>query len=324
MGFEILRTPENRFANLPDYNFSPHDIDCSGLRVHFVEEGEKTAPPVLLMHGEPTWSYLYRKMIPVLSQAGLRVIAPDLIGFGKSDKLARPRDYSYGLQVKVFAEFIRKLDLRGLTLFCQDWGGLIGLRVVAEEPSRFDRIIAANTSLPDAGRLLARVGPMLIRLMAKLEGDVALQEIGTGKNWYSFRPFLRWVAYSQTTREFPAGDIVQMGTVRRLTPEELAAYEAPFPDDRYKVGARLMPRLVATGLWENRTAWKRVLSRWKKPFLTAFSDRDPITRGIEKIFQSRIPGARHHRHVTIRDAGHFLQEDKGEELAKFILDFLRE
>ncbi|MBI2335747.1 MAG: haloalkane dehalogenase [Deltaproteobacteria bacterium] len=319
---KILRTPDRCFENLPGYPFTPHYLECDGLRIHYVEEGPCNAAPILLMHGEPTWSYLYRSMIPILAKAGLRVIAPDLVGFGRSDKFAQEQDYSYAHQVAVFTEFVRKLDLFNITLFCQDWGGLIGLRVVANEPNRFARIIVANTSLPDANTIMARINPVLLRMMVRLQGKVSLDEIGKHATRYSLRPFIRWVAYSKTSEDFPVGDIIQKGTVRTLPSKVLAAYEAPFPDESYKVGIRRMPSLVPTQLKENRKVWKEIFSHWNKPFLTAFSDSDLITRGIEKIFQSRIPGARNQNHVTIQQAGHFLQEDKGELLAQVILNWI--
>jgi haloalkane dehalogenase len=245
-----------------------------------------------------------------------RVIAPDLIGFGRSDKLAHMRDHSYAMHVKIMTEFVHQLDLKDITFFGQDWGGLIGLRVVANEPDRFARIVVGNTGLPDAGKLMSYIGPLIFKLKARLEGNIDLARLQE-------RPGLfRWVRFATTTKDFPVGDIIQMGTTTNLPPEVIDAYKAPFPDDKYKSGPRVMPSLIASNLSENRLAWDKVFSRWEKPFLTAFSDRDRITRGGEKRFIDRVPGARGQNHVIIKGAGHFLQEDKGEELARVINEFI--
>ncbi len=293
---EILRTPDERFANLPGFPFEPHYVEVDGVRIHYVHEGPRTAAPVLLLHGEPSWSYLYRKMIPVLLQAGLRVVAPDLVGFGRSDKPARREDYTYQRHVDWMLGFVCTLDLEDITLVCQDWGGLIGLRLVAEHGHRFARVVAANTFLPT--------------------GDQPVPPA-----------FLAWQKFSQEVPELPIGQIIQMGCVTTLPPEVIAAYEAPFPDERYKAGARQFPLLVPTlpddpASEPNRKAWQ-ALQRWKKPFLTAFSDQDPITRGADLLLQSLIPGAAGQPHTTIQGAGHFLQEDKGEDLARVVVDFVR-
>jgi haloalkane dehalogenase len=313
----VLRTPEERFQNLAGYDFEPHYVNIDGLRIHYLDEGPPDAAPVLLMHGEPSWSYLYRNIIPILTDAGHRVIVPDLVGFGRSDKLPRMEDYSYQMQVDTMTAFVKSLDLNGATLFCQDWGGLIGLRVVAEEPDRFARIVAANTGLPDAGGIMGRIGPTLFRLRVWMEGTVTREELQEDTN------FIRWVAYSKTTPEFPVGGIVQLGATSELPPEVVAAYDAPFPDDGYKAGARVMPSLVPSQLVKNHEVWKQVFEKWDKPFLTAFSDSDPITKGQDKAFQSRVPGAKGQPHVTVKGAGHFLQEDTPEEVARIILDFIQ-
>jgi haloalkane dehalogenase len=316
---EILRTPDSRFENLPDYPFSSNYAEIDGLRMHYVDEGPKNAPPVLLLHGEPSWSYLYRKMIPPLNDAGLRTIAPDLVGFGRSDKLANTKDYSYQMQVDIMTEFVKQLDLQNITLFCQDWGGLIGLRVLGEEPDRFARVVAANTGLPATrGMIKGRLGYTMFKLQLMREGKVTAEELNEKPS------FLRWVAYSRTAPTLPVGDIVQSGTVTKLPPEVIRAYEAPFPDESYKAATRIMPSLVPSQLRENQRVWDEVLMKWEKPFLTAFSDRDPITAGNERLFQRLIPGAQNREHPTIKHAGHFLQEDKGEKLAQVILDFIQE
>ena len=292
---QVLRTPEARFAGLPDFPFQPHYSEVGGLRIAHIDEGPRDGPVVLLMHGEPTWSFLYRKMIPVLVSAGCRVIAPDLVGFGRSDKPADRRDYSYQAHVDWIAGLIRALDLRNITLFCQDWGGLIGLRLAAEQGERFARVCAANTFLPTGDE---RAPPA----------------------FHLWRAFARW------TPLFPAGRIVQSGVVRGMTPEVRAAYDAPFPAEKFKAGARAFPRLVPIrpddpSSEKNRAAWE-ALRRFDKPFLTLFGKNDPITRGAEKVLQKRIPGAAAQPHQVLRGAGHFLQEDVGPELAEALVHWI--
>jgi len=292
---EALRTPDDRFMGLPGYDFAPHYADIDGLRMHYVDEGPAEADPVLLLHGEPSWSYLYRKMIPVLAAAGHRVVAPDLIGFGKSDKPTAIGDYSYAGHVDWIRRFIETLDLNNITLFCQDWGSLIGLRVAAENKERFARIALGNGFLPT--------------------GD---EEVP--------RAFKIWRAFARWSPWFPIGRIIQSGTIIELSKEEMAAYDAPFPSAKYKAGARAFPRLVPTtpdnpASDANRRAWGE-FERWDKPFLTTFSNRDPITRGGDRPFQSKVPGAQNLEHVKIRNAGHFLQEDKGKELAEVLVTFI--
>jgi haloalkane dehalogenase len=299
---ESLRTPDDRFANLPGYPFEPHyveipDGDGGTLRVHHVDEGPADGPVVLLLHGEPSWSYLYRHMIPLLVDAGCRVIAPDLVGFGRSDKPAARADYTYARHVAwLSAHVFDQLDLSGITLVCQDWGGLLGLRLVAAEPDRFAAVVAGNTYLPT--------------------GD------GTpGK------AFLDWQNFSQTTPTFPVGMIVNGGCTTDLPDDVVAAYDAPFPDESFKEGARQFPLLVPTSPDDpeapaNRAAWE-VLSRFEKPFLCAFSDQDAITRGNEKGLLERIPGTKGQAHTTIEGGGHFLQEDRGPALAEAVIGLVR-
>ncbi|MFI5215930.1 MAG: haloalkane dehalogenase [Candidatus Limnocylindria bacterium] len=293
---EILRTPDERFASLPGYPFAPHYAQVDGLRLHYLDEGPRNGPVALLLHGEPSWSYLYRKLVPILTSAGLRVVAPDLIGFGRSDKPARREDYSYQRHVDWLRGFVEAVSLRNITLVCQDWGGLLGLRLVGEHPDWFARVIAANTFLP----------------------------IGEGA---PSPAFLAWRRFSQETPRFHVGGIVAGGCATKLPPEVIAAYDAPFPDDRYLSGARQFPVLVPIAPDDpaaaaNRAAWTH-LERFEKPFLTAFSDLDMITRGLEAGLEARIPGARGQPHTTIRGGGHFLQEDRGEELARVVVDFVR-
>lgn len=295
-----LRTPDERFDNLPGYAFAPHYLDVPGggdgrLRIHYVDEGPKEAEPVLLLHGEPSWSYLYRKMIPIIVQAGFRAVAPDLVGFGRSDKPADRKDYTYRRHVDWMQNWLDRMDLKGITLFGQDWGGLIGLRLVANDPDRFVRVVVANTGLPT--------------------GDHPVSDA-----------FLGWRKFSIETPEFPVGVIVNAGCMSGLPPEVIAAYDAPFPDESYKEGARVFPLLVPIApddpaAPDNRKAWE-VLRKFEKPFLTAFSDGDPITRGGEKVFQNLVPGAKGQPHTIVQGGGHFLQEDRGEELARVIVEFM--
>jgi haloalkane dehalogenase len=293
---EALRTPDDRFTTLPGYPFTPRYVTVGdGLRMHYVDEGPRDTPPVLMMHGEPSWSYLYRKMIPIVARAGHRVVAPDLVGFGRSDKPVRREDHTYQRHVDWVRAVLEALDLRGVTLVCQDWGGLIGLRLVAEHPERFARVVAANTFLP--------------------AGDRAPTPA-----------FLAWQKYSQTTPDFHVGGVVRGGCVTDLPADVVAAYDAPFPDDRYKAGARQFPLLVPTSPDDpaavpNRKAWE-VLARWDRPFLTAFSDSDPVTGGADRLLQQAIPGTKGQPHTTIVGGGHFLQEDKGEELAAVVVRFI--
>ncbi len=299
---EVLRTPDERFESLPGWAYEPRYTDVprgdgSGeLRIHHVAEGPAAAPPILCLHGEPSWGYLYRKLIGPLTAAGHRVLVPDLVGFGRSDKPADRADYTFQRHVDWMAAWLDANAVGDATLVGQDWGGLIGLRLVAEHPDRFRAVVAANTFLPT--------------------GDRSPGEA-----------FLAWQKYSQETPEFNVGRIVQGGSATRpLPPEVVAAYDAPFPDDAYKAGARQFPALVPTSPDDpaaaaNRAAWA-VLDQWDKPFLCAFSDGDAITRGADRVFLERVPGTRGQPHTTIEGGGHFLQEDKGEALAAAIVTFL--
>lgn len=301
----VLRTPDDRFRNLPDYPFKPNylavsDFEGGELRVHYLDEGRDSAgeprPTVLLLHGEPTWSYLYRHMLPPLVKAGFRVVAPDLVGFGKSDKPAQKSDYTYRRHVAwLKAVLFEQLELNDVTLFCQDWGSLLGLRLVADQPERFARVVLANGGLPT--------------------GDEEMS-----------REFKIWLAFSRLTPILPVGRILQFGTTTALSRAVLEAYNAPFPSEAYKAGAHVFPSLVPVrpddpAAPANRRAWS-VLEKFDKPFLTAFSDHDPITRGAERAFQTRVPGARGQPHITTRGAGHFLQEDRPDDLARLIINFV--
>ena len=298
---KALRTPDERFADLPDFPYAPHylmvdDTEGGELRMHYLDEGERTAPAVLLLHGEPSWSFLYRKMIPALVEAGYRVLAPDLIGFGRSDKPAQRTDYTYQRHVDWVRSFLLQLNLTDITLVCQDWGGLIGLRLVGEHPERFARVVAANTMLP------------------------------TGDH-HPGEAFLKWQAFSQSTPVFGVGMIVAGGCATPMSPAVMAAYDAPFPDESYKEGARQFPLLVPVrpddpASAPNRKAWE-TLAQFQKPFLTAFSDKDPITKAAGPVLQKLIPGCKGQDHTIIENGGHFLQEDQGVALANVVVNFIR-
>ncbi len=299
----ILRTPEARFADLEGYPFAPRYMQVGDIRLHYLDEGPPEGEVVLLIHGEPTWSYLFRKMIPVLVEAGYRVIAPDLVGFGKSDKFADEGVYSYAMQVDYMLQLVQRLDLQDVTFFGQDWGGLIGLRVVAAQPQRFSRVVVSNTGLPAADGLRGWFGYPLFKLAVWWEGEVTLEELRANVT------FPRWVAYSYHVADLPVGQLMSfMGGDQGVA----AAYEAPFPEQRYKAAAQIMPYLVPSQLRENEAAWRDVFEQWDKPFLVAFTDSDPITAGGEAVFLERVPTA---QNVTIHGAGHFVQEDAGPELA---------
>lgn len=298
---KALRTPDDRFEGLAGYPFAPNyheiaDVDAGSLRVHYLDEGDRHAPVVLLMHGEPSWSYLYRHMIPLLVDAGLRVVAPDLVGFGRSDKPAEMADYTYARHVDWMSQLVfDHLDLHDITFFGQDWGGLIGLRLVAARPEAFARVAVGNTGLPTGA--------------------------GTPTE-----AFLAWQKFSQETPEFPVGLIINGGCATSLSPEVIAGYDAPFPDETYKAGARIFPTLVPTTPEDpeagpNTQAWE-VLGQFDRPFLLCFSDSDPITKGGDAPFLARVPGTAGQPHTTIEGGGHFLQEDRGPQLAQVLIDFI--
>jgi haloalkane dehalogenase len=298
---DYLRTPSACFTSIKDYSFTENYIKVSDyeggeLQLHYVDEGPRDGEIVLMLHGEPSWSYLYRNMITPVVNAGYRVIAPDLIGFGKSDKPTKQSDYTYQRHVDWIRALINKLKLSDISLVCQDWGGLIGLRLVGEHSDIFARVLAANTMLPTGDHPA---------------GDA----------------FMKWKTFSQEVAFFPVAGIIKGATVTQLSEETLAAYNAPFPDETYKAGARQFPLLVPVtpndpASASNRLAWK-VLQQFNKPFITAFSDSDPVTAGGDKIMQKLIPGCQGQAHTTISQGGHFLQEDQPEALSNVLLSFMR-
>lgn len=293
---DLLRTPDERFSSLPDFPFEPHYAEVGdGIRVHYLDEGPAGGRPVLLMHGEPTWSYLYRRVVPPLAAAGFRVIAPDLVGFGRSDKPAALTDHSYRRHVEWMQELVfSRLDLGGVIFFGQDWGGLIGIRLVASEPDRYAGVVVGNTGLPT--------------------GDARPTDA-----------FLAWQRFAREAEDFPVGRIVAGGCRAPLAAEVVAAYDAPFPDDSFQAAARVFPALVPTSVDDpehvaNTRAWE-ALGSFEKPWMCAFSDGDPITAGGERAFIRRIPGASREPHTTVAGAGHFLQEDQPGRLAEVISQF---
>jgi haloalkane dehalogenase len=296
---KVLRTPEAAFEGVTDYPFAPHYLDVTdalsgaNLRVHYIDEGPRDAPVVLMMHGEPSWSYLYRKMVAPVVAAGFRVVAPDLIGFGKSDKPAAQSDYSYARHVAWMRSWVEQLDLQNVTLACQDWGSLVGLRLVAEMPDRFAGVALSNGGLPEGG-------------------DAP-------------RAFAIWRAFSKWSPVFPIGKIVSAGTKRGLSPEEIAAYDAPFPNTSFKAGARIFPSFVPfennVAVPDQKRAWQ-VFDTWEKPFLCCFSDQDRITRGGESRFIGRVPGTSGQNHRSLH-GGHFIQEDDPEGFVACILEVAR-
>ena len=328
---DFVRTPEERFENLPGYPFAPNyvhldDGEGGTLRMHCVDEGQGEA--ILCLHGQPTWSYLYRKMIPILAGAGCRVIAPDLIGFGKSDKPTCQSSYSYAGHVRWVKGLIDALDLTAITLFAQDWGGAIGLRVVAENPDRFARVVVANTGLADAADVPDEMALRLSELLAQTPVlpmmEMAAKMMGPVEDR---PPFMYWMKHGEASPDFDPANVVR-GSLKHCTDEEYAAWAAPFPSEEYMAGARVFPSLAPIipdnpEIPANRAAWS-VLSNFEKPFLTAFSDGDPATRGGEKRFIETVLGAKGQKHTIIEGAGHFLQDDAGEELAAVVVGFMRD
>lgn len=290
-----LRTPETRFKRLSNYQFEPNYIDIDGLRMHYIDEGPKDAAPILMLHGEPTWSYLYRHMIPICAAAGHRVIAPDLIGFGKSDKPVKVSDYSYQSHIDWLLSLLEQLDLSNITLVCQDWGSLLGLRLAAENTDRFRAIVVGNGMLPTGEEKVPKA-------------------------------FKLWRAFALNSPWFPIARIIELGSFKSFSKDERRAYNAPFPSSKYKAGTRAFPALVPTSsdnpaTNSNKAAWQ-VLKQWTKPFLTTFSNGDPIFKGGDKYLQNNIPGSKNMPHMTLK-GGHFLQEDSGTEFAQAINQLLK-
>lgn len=316
----IVRTDDSRFANLPGFSFAPNyaelqnPVGSGTLRMHYVDEGPKDAPVILMVHGEPAWSYLYRKLVPVFVAAGFRAIAVDQIGFGRSDKLTFAPHYTFDRHVEWLRELVVKLDLRDITIVCQDWGGPVSLAVLSREMDRFSRVAASNTMLHTAE--------------AGLEGLIAWSNHASGEEDTTVgNLLLDWCRESHRAADFAASYSIPFATVRAVSPEVVAAYDAPFPSEWHKAGMRHFPLLIPItksdpGAAINRETWD-ALSRFDRPFLTLFGDSDPPTRGWEKIFRQRVPGAKGQPHATLERAGHFWQEDCGEDAARMIVDWIR-
>ncbi len=315
---EVVRTPDSQFENLPDYEFEPNYVEVAGYRIHYVDEGPRDGQTVLLMHGQPSWSYLYRHMIPLLTDAGYRVIAPDNVGFGKSDKPVNWSDHSYQMHVDVMAGFVDAIELEDATLFAQDWGGLIGLRVVEQRPDRFARIMLSNTTLPAAGGVQGWLGYPLFRASVWNEGDV--QELDFDSEDFSFTT---WVAYAKTSDTFDFALLFQNGTSRELSDAELAGYAAPFPTEETMAGVRMFPTLVASQLRQNQAILDGFYANWDKPLITAFGADDALMAGLDKDWQERAPGAEGQAHTTVEGGAHFIQEDKPEALVELLDEFIR-
>ncbi|ASI91664.1 haloalkane dehalogenase [Vibrio mediterranei] len=313
----FLRTPDSAFDNLADYPFSANYIEIDGYRMHYVDEGTQNSNTVFLLHGQPSWSYLYRHMIPILVDAGYRVIAPDLIGFGKSDKPVSTDTHTYANHVKWMTMFVNKLNLHHSAAFMQDWGGMIGLRALANQPKWLDRLIVSNTALAEMKGLEKLLVPSVLKLMAASAGQTDLSQLTNKINYGN------WAGYFRTASHLDIGEVIQALTTKPLTKSEIHAYNAPFPDERYYAGPRKMPEIVASDLNQVNEDWQK-LKQWQKPVLTLFSDKDPFLagRGYDKRFQANFAGAAHQPHRTITDASHFLQEDQHLEITSQVIDWL--
>ena len=314
----ILRTPEDRFKNIIDYPFKSNYLIIGDTRIHYLDEGPKDGEIIFLLHGEPAWSYLFRKMIPALTEAGYRVIAPDMVGFGKSDKYLSIEDYSHQMHVDKMTQLIIELDLKNITAHVHDWGGMVGLRVIAEQPDRFDRVIASNTGLLAPGKGFINdlksyyLGP-LFKLTIWLRGPANWEEFIGGDG------FSNWIRYSRYSDNIDIGGVMQV--LGSVTDAERRGYEAPFPNASYKAGAQIFPYLIPSELRKNEKAYREVLEKWNKPFLIANSDNDPVTGNNPRITEGlkRIPTA---QEIVIKGPGHFIQEEAGPEYAQLIIDFI--
>ena len=314
----VLRTPDERFDNIKDYPFSPNYLTIGDTRIHYLDEGPMDGKIIYLLHGEPAWSYLFRKIIPTLTAAGYRVIAPDMVGFGKSDKYISIDDYSHQMHVDKMVQLVRELDLKDVTAHLHDWGGLVGFRVIAEEPERFSGIIASNTSLIAPGRgflrdLLSHISYPLFKLGIWIQGPATWEEFIGGDG------FTGWIRYSRYTDNIDVGGIMQ--TLGNVSDEERVGYEAPYPNATYKAGPQIFPYLIPSELRKNEMAYREVFEKWNKPFLIANSDNDPVTSNNPRLAEmlKRVPTA---KEILIKGPGHFIQEEAGPEYAQLIIDFI--
>ena len=314
----IIRTPDERFKNLEDYNFKPNYIEINNLRIHYLDEGPVDGEVIYLLHGEPAWSYLFRKMIPVLTEAGYRVIAPDMVGFGKSDKYISTSMYTHQMHVDTMKKLITELDLNNITAHVHDWGGMVGLRVIAEEPDRFSRIIASNTGLPAMGRgfindVKTFLAPHLFKFIIWLQGPITWEEFIGGQS------FTGWIRYSKYTDNIDVGGVMEV--MASVSDNVKRGYEAPYPNATYKAGAQIFPYLIPSEIRKNEMAFRNVFEQWNKPFLIANSSNDPVTGNNPEITMGlkRIPSA---KEIVLYGPGHFVQEEAGVEYANLIIDFI--
>ena len=307
---DIERTPDSAFKNLKDYPFMPNYMTLSsGVRVHYVEEGKGNQKTIFLLHGQPSWSYLYRHMISLLVKNGYHVIAPDLIGFGKSDKPVHSKDHTFSNHVEWMSEFVNKLGIKDATAFMQDWGGMIGLRVLANNPEWLNRLVIANTALAEIKGISKFIFPKVMKLMLNMSGKASVEKFSEKQN------FGNWGGYFAKAEQLEIGRIMQVLTTKELSREEMKAYDAPFPDERFVAGPRTMPQIIATDLDEVNDDWEK-LKQWEKPVLTLFSDKDPFLagKGYDEEFQKNFKGAKNQPHITVNNASHFLQEDQASDL----------
>ena len=326
----VLRTPDDRFEDLEDFPYEPNYIMIDNLRIHYLDEGPKDAEPIVLFHGEPTWSYLFRKMIPVFKDAGYRVVVPDMVGFGRSDKFESKSNYSYEHHIEMMKQFIERLNLKNATHFGQDWGGLVGLRVVAEMPDRFDRVVVSNTGMVAAEGIRGWVTQRMIELAVWWNGPISFDELKeqayvalnneNSSESEGISMFTKWIAHSYYSEDMDIVGIIETFGRLKLTDGEKKAYEAPFPDGRYKAGAHVWPYLIPTQLQENEKYWKEIYEKWNKPFLVAFGGEEKITIRMKEDFVNRIPNP---EIITLKGVGHFVQEEVGAELAEIIVDFIQ-
>lgn len=316
---KVLKTPESRFSSLKDYPFKPNYMDVGGVKMHYIDEGDKKSKTIFLLHGQPSWSYLYRHMIPLLVKEGYRVIAPDLIGFGKSDKPVDPSTHTYKAHVEWMSVLVSKLNINNAAAFMQDWGGMIGLRVLANNPNWLSRLVVANTALVEIKPPARWLVPSLLKISRLKAGEPTIQDFSKKMS------FSNWSGYFSRSPELKIGKIMQLLTTRELSQAEMDAYDAPYPTPDYYAGPRRMPEIGGNDLNGVYDDWQK-LKQWKKPVLTLFSDKDPFLagRGFDTLFQTNFEGAKGQPHITVTNASHFLQEDKFDELASKILSWLNQ
>lgn len=314
---KTIRTPDSAFEHLTDYPFQPNYVSVDGMRMHYVDEGKSNAKVIFLFHGQPSWSYLYRHMIPELVSAGYRVIAPDLIGFGKSDKPLSSDVHTYGNHVDWMHSFVKQLNIKHAAGFFQDWGGMIGLRVLAREPQWLDRLVLSNTALAEMKGLEKFMVPKVLKVMAAMAGKPSIEDLSSKINYGN------WAGYFRHSAPLEIGKVIQALTTRQLSNDDMSGYDAPFPSVEYAAGPKKMAEIVASELDQVNTDWQR-LKQWPKPVLTLFSDSDPFLagRGYDIHFQTNFTGAKGQPHHTVNDASHFLQEDQPKQLAQLTQEWL--